>query len=122
MNNAAALPVILVSVACSSTAHLLLKLGANAVFASEHASRSQQVLAAATNPWLWGGLGLHGLALLTWVYALGKAELGFAYPFIALGFVLTMVFAWVFMNEVPSPTRFAGMMLVLSGLVMVARG
>lgn len=122
MNNVAALPVILLSVACSSSAHLLLKLGANAVFGSEHASRSQQLLAAATNPWIWGGLALHGLALVTWVYALGKAELGFAYPFIALGFVLTMFFAWIFMHEVPSPTRFAGMMLVLSGLLIVARG
>jgi drug/metabolite transporter (DMT)-like permease len=115
-----ALPIILLSVLCSSTAHLLLKKGATALF--ETSGGATLVARALGNPWLWGGIALHAIALLTWVVALGKAELSFAYPFIALGFVLTALFAWLFMREVPSMERLAGMGLIMIGLVLVARG
>src|SRR5688572_4096827 len=73
-----ALPIILLSVLCSSTAHLLLKKGATALF--ETSGGATLVARALGNPWLWGGIALHAIALLTWVVALGKAELSFAYP------------------------------------------
>jgi len=117
-----ALPVILFSVLCSSTAHLLLKKGAAALFGAQPLPVAALISRALANPWLWSGLSLHGVALLTWVYALGKTELSFAYPFIALGFVLTAVFATVFMHEVLSPARLTGMALIVTGLLFVAKG
>lgn len=115
-----ALPVILLSVLCSSTAHLFLKKGSSALVAS---STSGSLLARLlSNGWLWGGLFLHGVALLTWVYALSKSELSFAYPFIALGFVITAAFSAIFMHETLSVLRLFGMALIITGLLCVARG
>jgi multidrug transporter EmrE-like cation transporter len=119
---ARALPIILFSVLCSSTAHLFLKKGATAVFVSEGLGAGPLAMRAFGSGWLWGGIALHGIALLTWVYALGKAELSFAYPFIALGFVLTAMFSWLFMNETLSPMRLGGMALICVGLLFVSRG
>lgn len=117
-----ALPTILFSVLCSSTAHLFLKKGASAVFVGELGSLRALATRAVGSSWLWAGLLLHGLALLTWVYALGKTELSFAYPFIALGFVFTAAFSWAFMHELLSPLRLSGMALICVGLLCVARG
>ena len=115
-----ALPVILLSILCSSTAHLFLKRGSATIGGS--AALGSLLLRVAASGWLWAGLALHGLALVTWVYALSKCELSFAYPFIALGFVLTAVFAAVFMNEPLSPLRVIGMGFIVMGLLCVARG
>jgi drug/metabolite transporter (DMT)-like permease len=116
------LPIILTSVLCSSTAHLFLKKGASGTFNGAETGMSALLMRALGDGWLWGGLLLHGLALVTWVYALGKAELSFAYPFIALGFVFTAVFSWLFMHETLTPMRLGGMAMICVGLLFVARG
>lgn len=111
---------ILASVACSSFAHFVLKLGANSL--SNHSIGHGMLVSALGNPWLWLGGILHVSALGLWIVALSRSELSFAYPFIALGFVATTLAAAWMLNEPVSALRWGGVGLIVLGVTLVARG
>lgn len=115
-----ALIIILASVACSSLAHFVLKLGANGL--TGHAVGQGMLFAALGNGWLWLGGALHVSALGLWVVALSRAELSFAYPFIALGFVATTVASAWLLHEPVSAMRWGGVGMIVFGVMLVARG
>lgn len=115
-----AILVILASVACSSLAHFVLKLGANAL--AGHVVGKGMLIAALGNGWLWLGGALHVSALALWIVALSRSDLSFAYPFIALGFVATtLAGAWL-LHEPVSAMRWGGVGMIVLGVVLVARG
>lgn len=111
--------VILASVLCSSLAHFVLKLGANALPSTWVWPESGWQVAG--NGWLWLGMSLHVSALGLWVLALSKSDLSYAYPFIALGFVLTTLAAAWFLHEPVSMARWGGIVLIVAGVVLVAK-
>jgi multidrug transporter EmrE-like cation transporter len=110
---------IVVSVLCSSMAHLLLKLGANRF--DLQGSPLQVAIRAAANAWLVGGISLHVLALGFWIIGLKQVQLSIAYPFIAVGFVLVALLSWFFLGENFGFWRIIGMLLIVSGVSVVAR-
>jgi drug/metabolite transporter (DMT)-like permease len=113
----ASLVWILSSVLCSSIAHFALKLGALRLNIDGRAAATSFEL----NRWLVLGAGLHALALGLWVVGLKHVELTVAYPFIALGFVFVSLLSWLFLSEVVNPARLVGMLLIGSGVVLIAR-
>lgn len=111
---------ILTSVACSSLAHFILKIGANAL--SRESIGSSMMFSALGNGWLWLGMTLHVTALGLWIVALSRTDLSYAYPFIGLGFVATtMAGAWL-LHEPVTMMRWGGVGLIVLGVVLVARG
>ena len=60
-------------------------------------------------------------ASLFWLAAMTKFELSFAYPFMALSFVLVFVFSVIFLGETVSAGKIAGVVLILMGIAAVAR-
>ena len=111
---------ILTSVACSSLAHFILKIGANAL--SRERIDASMMVAALGNGWLWLGMALHVSALGLWIVALSRTDLSYAYPFIGLGFVATtLAGAWL-LNEPVSTLRWSGVGLIVLGVALVAKG
>jgi len=104
--------LILGSVGVSTVAHVFLKMGAG---------RIGEGVASWFNAWLLGGAAAHGLALVLWVFALSRAPLSYAYPFIALGFVATNLVAAHALGETVAPERWIGVALICAGVVIVAR-
>jgi multidrug transporter EmrE-like cation transporter len=52
---------------------------------------------------------------------LSRVHLSFAYPILALGYVLTALCSWYLFNEAISPTRWAGIIVICVGVVLVSR-
>lgn len=74
------------------------------------------------NPWVVSAFAAAFLASLTWMAAMTKFELGHAYPFMALNFVIVLLLgAWLF-NEPLSMLRIVGVTLICVGTVVAARG
>ena len=48
----------------------------------------------ATNLVVIGGFGLYCLGALVWLVVLARADVSYAYPFLGLGFILTMLVGW----------------------------
>ncbi|MCA8888916.1 MAG: EamA family transporter, partial [Parvularculaceae bacterium] len=79
------------------------------------------ITAAMSSPFLWGALVIYGVSIVLWLWVLSQADLSLAYPFVSLGFVVTMVFAAGFLGEHVSMLRIFGTLLIVAGCIVVAR-
>jgi drug/metabolite transporter (DMT)-like permease len=66
-------------------------------------------------------LALYGGATLVWVSVLRHAPLSRIYPIMALSFVLTPLGGLFFLKETIAPGYWAGVALILAGLVVISR-
>jgi len=72
------------------------------------------------SPMIMLGLLMHVVGALAWIVVLSRLDLSYAYPFVAVNFVLiTIVSQVVFFETVPT-LRWLGIALVCAGLVLVA--
>ena len=122
MLNSKALMLIFASVTLSSLAQVVLKLGmARPGMRGPFESWGASMLALAGNPVLLAGMAMYGLGALAWLGVLARVEVSAAYPFVGLGFVMTMALGcWIF-GETLSPPRLLGTALILGGVMLVAR-
>lgn len=73
------------------------------------------------NPWILSGLASAFLASLAWMAAMTRFDLNYAYPFMSLAFVIVMAFSVLFLGEALSLAKVAGTLMVIGGLVLIAR-
>ena len=71
--------------------------------------------------WLISGLTCYALSMLSWMFALTKYELSFAYPFLGITYILVYFGAvyWDQIGEQLTWLRTAGIVLILIGVVLV---
>jgi undecaprenyl phosphate-alpha-L-ara4N flippase subunit ArnF len=71
--------------------------------------------------WLIAGLACYALSMLSWMFALTRYELSFAYPFLGITYVLVYLGAvyWEQIGEQLTWLRTAGIVLILIGVVFV---
>ena len=76
----------------------------------------------ATSPMVLAGLILYGIGAISWIGVLSRMNLSYAYPFLALNFVLIALLSRFLLNE-PIPTiRWIGMAIICVGIVLVSQG
>ncbi len=117
--------LIVLSVAMTACAQVLLKIGMSLepVRAASHSGEWLRLAGLlAHNPWVVGGLSLYGLGALAWLLVLSQVELSFAYPFVGLGFVITLLLSRWLLRDTINLYRLAGTLLISLGVVLVARG
>lgn len=73
------------------------------------------------NPWILSGFVAAFLASLAWMAAMTRFDLGYAYPFMSLAFVIVMVFGVLFLGESLQPAKVIGTLMVVGGLIVIAR-
>jgi multidrug transporter EmrE-like cation transporter len=66
------------------------------------------------------GFGAAFLAGLCWMLAIEQLELGLAYPFMALSFVLVPIGSTVLFGDSLSPIRLLGLGLIVAGVTVSA--
>lgn len=74
------------------------------------------------NPWILTGFASAFIASLAWMAAMTRFDLGYAYPFMSLAFILVMLFGVAFLGEALSLRKIVGTLLVMAGLIVIARG
>ncbi|MDR1910657.1 MAG: hypothetical protein LBQ26_02330 [Holosporales bacterium] len=78
--------------------------------------------AFATDPRMVIGLFLSGTGTLMWFYLLIRAEISFLYPIAhAITYILLIFSGWYFLEEVISPLRLVGVLVILIGVGIVSR-
>ncbi len=73
------------------------------------------------SPLVLGGLVLYGVGALAWIAVLAKMDLSYAYPFLALNFVLITVVSRLALGETIPPARWIGIAVICIGIVLIAR-
>jgi drug/metabolite transporter (DMT)-like permease len=117
---------ILLSVGLAATAQLTLKYGVDRVTKHGHSGivlsePVTSVLRVAREPYVWLGLILFGISAAVWIVVLSRVSLSFAYPFAALTYVIILVFDRLILKVDVPGLRWAGVFLIVSGIVLVSR-
>lgn len=76
---------------------------------------------ALASGWTWAGIVTYVLSFLSWIYVLRFVPLGIAYALINVAHVLIPLAAWVFLHEQVSARRWAGIGLVVCGILLVLK-
>ena len=79
------------------------------------------VLASIVRNWLvLSGFGCYGLSSLLYLVALSRLDLSYAYPMVALTYVIVTVLAWRLLGETVPIGRIMGLAIICIGVVVVA--
>lgn len=60
-------------------------------------------------------------ASIFWLAVISRVHLSYAYPLLALGYVVTAFLARLLFDEAISPARWAGIVVICLGVVLVSR-
>lgn len=123
MDKIGALFLILLTVLLTVYGQLVLKWQVNAAGApsSDWMGRIEYVGRMLLNPWVLSGLMAGFLAMLSWMIALTKVELSYAYPFTSLSFVLVLIASALVFREAVTLPKLAGMALIVAGIWIGSR-
>ena len=114
--------MVLVAVVISVLGQLSLKAGVTQVGAIGSASAPVQTfLRMCTTPLIIVGLGLYVLGAAVWLVVLSRLDLSYAYPLLALNFVLIPLASWILLGEKISLLRWLGILVICLGLSIVLR-
>lgn len=113
-----ALPLILFSCAGAVVGQIFYKTGAGPL--RDTPIGAEFLVALLTTPAIWFGLVFFLLGAVTWLMALARVELSFAFPMLSLNFVLTALYAWLVFGERVAANRIAGIALVILGVLVIA--
>ena len=108
----------------SSIAQIVLKEGmasSSIQLASAQGMNMRMVVAIALNFRILCGLLIYFASAAVWLFVLARVNVGLAYPFVGLGFVVTMLLAWLIRGEIPSITQVIGTLTICLGVVVMAR-
>lgn len=70
------------------------------------------------SPWILSALLASFLAFISWVVALSKFDLGYAYPLTSLSYILVSLIGWYFWGEALSFVRIVGLCLIIIGVAI----
>ncbi len=79
------------------------------------------VLRAVFTPYVLLGLACYAVSSCFWLVVLSSWALSYAYPMIAISYVLVVLLSRAFFGEAVLPLQWAGIFLMCTGLVLVAR-
>jgi len=117
--------LVLASVSMSAIAQITLKMGMSGeriqVALGGSIKPWDLVLIIATAPLVWLGLTMYFIGALVWLLVLARLEVTLAYPFVGLGFILTMLLGFFLLGETVSLPRIMGTLLVVLGVVLISR-
>lgn len=118
--------LILVSVSLSAFAQTLFRIGMTRPDMQAAVTGAASGMAFARplllSPWIWAGLASYGIGTLIWLFVLSKVPVSFAYPFVALGIVITTLSGVLLLGEHISRLSMLGIAITALGIVTVAMG
>jgi multidrug transporter EmrE-like cation transporter len=73
------------------------------------------------DPYIFSSFFAAFIASLTWMAALSKFDLSFAYPFMSMAFVVVLIASYFMLNEPLNFNKIAGMLFIVMGLIIASR-
>ncbi len=115
--------VLLVAISLSVTGETLLKSGMNSVGALDlrPATLLPTCIRVFTTPAIVAGFALIFGGSLFWLVVLSKWNLSLAYPLLSISYIASLFIGAIFLNEVITPVRIAGVVVIIVGVVLITR-
>jgi multidrug transporter EmrE-like cation transporter len=114
---------IFITIICTVAGQVMLKQATNSLgpIPGNFYDGAKFLINALLNVYIIGGFGLAFIASLTWIAAVSRLELSFAYPFTGLNFVLVLLLSAYFFQEPLSWSRTLGVLAICGGIYLVSR-
>lgn len=96
--------LIIVSALCTSFGQLFWKIGSTDAL------------------YLLIGFFLYGIGALFMIVALKFGQLSVIQPLMCVSYVFALISGYVFLDEVVSPMQFIGIVIIIIGVIFIARG
>lgn len=115
--------LLLITVTLNVFGQFLMKQGMGQIGAIGGSAEvmATSLLRAFLNPYVIGGVGAYGLSSIFWLILLSRVDLSYAYPALALGYVLvTLIGAWI-LGESVSTLRWLAVGIICAGVVLLSR-
>jgi multidrug transporter EmrE-like cation transporter len=74
------------------------------------------------SPWVISGMIAAFLAGVSWLAAMTKLDLSYAYPFMSLALVCVVIFSILLFDEAVTRAKILGVLLIVIGIVVTSRG
>lgn len=115
---AIALAVLIVAILLGAVGQIALKTGINLL---GEKPPPLVVLRSIFTQWqVTAGFVCYGLSSLLYLVALSRLPLSYAYPMVALSYVVVTFLSWRFLGETVPMMRVAGLSVVALGVIIVA--
>ena len=118
------LMLIMVCIMIGSVGQLLFKSGMLQVGRIGVAEVSRPVATLTlifTNVHILAAIPLYAGALIMWLIVLSRLQLSFAYPFLALNYVINAFLAQAILGEQIPALRWVGIGLICGGVILITR-
>jgi len=106
------------------TSQLIIKWKMSAFSFNDFETMSDKFMFALSmlfNPYIMISLVLTLLSGLSWMIAMTKFDISYAYPFTTLGFVIVFIFSIVFFNEPATWQKLIGLAFIVAGIIITSR-
>ncbi|PYN00038.1 MAG: hypothetical protein DME07_17905 [Candidatus Rokuibacteriota bacterium] len=118
------LVLVLIATLIGGTGHVLLSKGMRSVGDLTEAPALRlgaMVAAALTSPWLLVGVALQAAFFVMYLTLLSRAPVTQVLPLTAVDYIVVALVARLLLAEAVTPTRWAGILLIVAGVFLVSR-
>jgi drug/metabolite transporter (DMT)-like permease len=115
--------ILLIGLTFESAGVVLLKKGMSQIGDMKKISVSEVARVAkagATSPYILLGVFFEALFFLTLIILMSKSDISLLWPLTGLSFVFATFAAMIFLGEKVSPLRWAGVVLVVAGAILIS--
>ena len=77
------------------------------------------IISSFFQPFVLLGISLYVISMAIWLLVLSRVELSYARPLVGIGFILVVLFSWIFLHEQISVIRTVGVFLIAAGVFCV---
>lgn len=111
--------LLILSTIIAAFGQILLRVGMRGLAPADDKSLTF-ITAVLFNPYVAGGIGLYFLALVPWLIALRAVPVGYAYPFISIGFVIVLIASALWLHEPITAWQLVGIFLIILGIFSIS--
>jgi drug/metabolite transporter (DMT)-like permease len=116
--------IVLIAAVIGGTGHSMLSKGMKTVGDLTEAPVGRlggMVARAAASPWLLLGVTLQATFFFLYLTLLSRADVSQVLPMTAIDYIVVALLAHYLLGEVVTPTRWAGIALIVVGVFLVSR-
>ncbi len=117
------IPLILFTVLTNFGSQILLKKGMTSIaqFDISASGIMKSAFDIIFNPYVISGLLVMVISMGSHLVVLSRVDISYAYPFLGLSFVLTALWGYFVLSEDVNTYRILGVLLICSGVALVAK-
>lgn len=91
-------------------------------FPQDNGEKTYYLIKLLVNPWVVSGFVCAFLASLSWMAAMTKFHLSYAYPFTSLSFLIILLASNIFFQEPITIGKLIGIAFLVAGIIISSKG